>query len=111
MKYSNTVNKMRFDLQARFTKGLKQRIRDLDLIDTGATLRQTESRVIINDDGVDFDVDSTDYFKYLDGNYNIVDATLASREISDLMSELIGQIMLDELMEDEGGSEDFGGMY
>lgn len=100
MKYSNAVDKLRYKLQERFTKGLKDRIKYLDLIDTGKTLRVTEARVIIKGDGVDFDIDSTDYFKYLDGNYNIVDATLASREISDLMSELIGQIMMDELMED-----------
>lgn len=100
MKYSSRTRLFKAKLEDEITKGVKARIKDLDLIDTGKMLNTFNAQVNFEDDGLDMKFTTTDYFKYQDGNNNITDYVLDSAKIVDMMEELFGMMIEDKFMED-----------
>lgn len=100
MKYrSNTISKKAV-LTRELSSALKDRIKQLDLIDTGEMLNSTSVVIDFTIDGLDIQVNSTDYYKYVDGKYNITDYVLDSRHITNLIEELYGEMIVDMFMMD-----------
>lgn len=78
-------------------KLLKQRIKDLGLVDTGQMYDSIMVTPYEDSDGeLGFTVKAEDYFKYLDGDYNIVDYVVNSKEFTNyLKNALIEDINTD----------------
>lgn len=91
---------MKNKLQQLITKRLKIRIKSLGLVGSGKMLSETEAKVIFTNDGIDIDVESTTYFKYLDGEYNIIDYVLNESDVDKAITDLYGQMIIDMLMGD-----------
>ena len=83
-------------LEKDVTKALKDRIINLDLIDTGLMLSKTHSKITIRGFDLDLNIKSTDYFKYLDGDYDIVDWVLNLPSIINQVSEIQTELMFKE---------------
>ncbi len=76
--YNKIANKIR--------KMIKQRIKDLGLIDTGLMY---DSIFVYPDYKGNFTIESEDYFKYLDEPYNITEWVFNSEEFLDFVNETI----------------------
>lgn len=100
MAYSSRTRLFKAKLEDEITKGIKARIKDLDLIDTGKMLNTFDAQVNFEDDGLDMKFTTTAYFKYVNGNYNLTDYVLDSSKIRNMMDELFGMMMEDMMMED-----------
>lgn len=100
MKYSSTTKSKLKTLQTLITKELKARIKSLDLIDTGKMLASTMAHIKFSNDGLDIELESTYYYKYLDSDYNITNYVLEQNNVSELMSEVFGLMIEDILFED-----------
>lgn len=100
MKYSNKTNTKLNDLQALITKELKARIKSLGLVDSGLLLNSTMVNIKFTNDGLDIELKSTDYYKYLDSDYDITDYVMKQNNVSDLMDEVFGLMMMDILLKD-----------
>ena len=100
MKYSSKTNSKLNDLQKLITKELKARIKSLGLVDSGKLLDSIKVHIKLSDDGLDIDLESTDYYKYLDSDYNITNYVLEQNNVSKLMSEVFGLMIEDMFMED-----------
>lgn len=100
MKYSNElISKLKI-LSDLITKGLKDRINQLNLIDTGRMFSITESDIEFSDDGLIINITTTDYYKYLDGRYNLTDYVMDDPSISNMMTDIYGDMVI-EIMFDE----------
>lgn len=100
MKYSSRTRKLKADLEFELIKDIKARITQLDLIDTGKMLNTFDAKISFEDDGLDMKFSTTEYFKYVDGNYNITDYVLDSKKIRNLMDEVFAMMIDDMFMED-----------
>lgn len=100
MKYSNKTNTKLNDLQALITKELKARIKSLGLVDSGLLLNSTMVNIKFTNDGLDIELKSTDYYKYLDSDYDITDYVMKQNNVSDLMDDVFGLMMMDILLKD-----------
>lgn len=101
MTYRSSTRLLKAQLEDAITKGVKDRIRQLDLIDTGKMLNSFDAQVNFEDDGLDMKFSTTDYFKYQDGYNNITDYVLDSPKIVNMMNELFGAMMEDIMMQDD----------
>lgn len=100
MNYSNElISKLKI-LSDLITNGLKDRISQLDLIDTGRMFSITESDIEFSDDGLIINITTTDYYKYLDGRYNLTDYVMNNPSISNMMNDIYGDMII-EIMFDE----------
>lgn len=97
MKYSSTTKSKLNDLQALITKELKARIKSLGLVDSGKLLDSTIVHIKFTNDGLDIEVESTDYYKYLDSDYDITDYVLKQKNVSKLMDEVL-ELMIDDIL-------------
>lgn len=81
----------------KLKKLIKERIKSLGLIDTGAMYDSIMVYPYEDTDGeIGFTVKAEDYFKYLDGDYNIIDYCVNSKEFKDyLRDSLIEDINTD----------------
>jgi len=100
MKYSSKTNSKLKTLQKLITKELKARIKSLGLVASGKLLDSTIVHIKFADDGLDIELESTDYYKYLDSDYNITNYVLEQNNVSKLMAEVFGLMIEDMLMED-----------
>jgi hypothetical protein len=100
MKYNGTIIKKKNHLEKVITDSLKARIKELDLIDTGKMLNTTRCVIDLNDDGFNFDIQSTEYFIFNDNRYDLVDYVFRQKNISELTDDLAGDIVMFYLMED-----------
>jgi hypothetical protein len=74
----------------RIDKIIKDEIRRQDLIDTGKMIGAIKSKVTIGSMGqMDVDVKSTDYFKYVDGNFNILSNAYTSPAFTSVLLDFI----------------------
>lgn len=90
------MDKLIKELESLINNKLKQRIIDLDLVDTGLMRDSTLAKVSLTPDGVEVDIKSTDYFKYLDGDYHI-SIVLTEPVVGDLIGEIMFKRLEDEL--------------
>lgn len=94
-----TYKKSMDRIAKKLTTLLRKRIKQLDLIDTGLMYDSIE---VVVDSGTSFSIITTDYFKYVDGNYDIIDYVLNSKEFTDYAAESLTddiEISLEELFE------------
>jgi hypothetical protein len=84
-------------LEILITNALKARVKQLGLVDTGKLVGSIKCTLQFTSAGFDVNVDGVDYFKYLDGDYNIVDFVLSSKFVSDAITNLYADMVLNEL--------------
>lgn len=78
------------------TKELQNTIRDLGLVDSGKMLNVT--KVIIEyDKDLDINIDSTDYFNFVDEKYKITDIWLSKSITENIIKDMMIDIMEDSL--------------
>jgi len=76
---------------------IKARIKQLELIDTGALY---DSIFVYPDgDSYNYTIKSEPYLKYLDGNYNIIEYCIDSKEFQDYIKESISEDIEIELID------------
>ena len=73
---------------------IQDEIRRQDLIDTGLMLRSVKAKLNIRGNSFTIDVTSTEYFKYVDGNYNIVNNAFNSRDYQTLVVPAIQDLFV-----------------
>lgn len=100
MEYSRKTKNKLNELEKLITKELKDRIKSLDLIDTGLMYNTTEARVKFTDDGLDIEIETTDYYKYLNSDFNIENYVMGLNNVSVLMDEVFSLMIDDILFED-----------
>lgn len=87
------------DLENQLTLSLKERIKELDLIDTGAMYQRSRFTVKLTDIGFDLDVVSTYYFPILDSRYGLVDYVLklpiVNQKIGTVSNSLVDDLIKD----------------
>jgi hypothetical protein len=88
MNYTGEINRKKLRLEKLITDNLRSRIEELNLIDTGEMLNSTQCIITFTSDGMDIDIQSTDYFMYNDDRYDILDYVFKNREIQDLIDEI-----------------------
>ncbi len=80
-------------LSAELTRLVKAEIERQDLIDTGLMLDSTEIFSFYNGADITIEIFSTDYFKYIDGNFSVMDnvtrTTAWQRAMEDAVASLI----------------------
>lgn len=94
---SGEVNKLRSQLVKLITDELKTRIKSLGLIDTGDMLDSTKAVVRIGSAGLDIEIESEDYYVYVDGEYNITDYVMELDSVTNLIGELVTTIAVDDV--------------
>lgn len=78
------------------TKELQNTIRDLGLVDSGKMLNVT--KVIIEyDKDLDINIDSTEYFNFVDEKYKITDIWLSKSITENIIKDMMIDIMEDSL--------------
>lgn len=100
MKYSSKTNRKLKELETLITRELKARIKSLDLIDTGLMYETTEAHLMFTQDGLDIVIVTTDYYKYLNSDFNIENYVMGLNSVSNLMDEVLGLMIEDILFED-----------
>lgn len=100
MNYSIETNSKKNNLELLITKGLRNRIKELDLIDTGTMLSTTVCYISYKDDGLDIKVQSTDYYMYMDSEFNITNYIIETQQVSNMLDDLFGDMIMDIIMED-----------
>lgn len=98
MKYSNELKNDIQRLSKMITNELKNRIKQLDLIDTGRMFSITESDIKFTMDGLDIEITTTDYYKYLDGDYDLTDYVFNLPNISNLINSIYGDMVVEIIM-------------
>lgn len=83
-------------IASKLQKLLKARIKQLGLIDTGLLY---DSISVYPDGDSSFIVKAEDYFKYLDGDYNIISYCVNSKEFLDYVEQSIKEDINIELEE------------
>ena len=80
---------MKRGLENLIERLIKERIKELDLIDTEALYNSIS--VSISDSQNDFkiDISSVDYLEYLDERYDIIDFVLSKPEVTDAIAEYV----------------------
>lgn len=66
---------------------LKDRIKELGLVDTGRMLDSIDVSIRETNDGFDISIMAVDYFEFVDAKYNISEPVLNSDEVTDLVVE------------------------
>lgn len=100
MNYSNETLGYKKRLEDRLTNALKARITDLGLVNSGQMRDSTKAFVDFTDDGLSIRISSTDYFEFLDSDYDITDYCLDLPDISELLTDLYGEMVLDLFFND-----------
>lgn len=75
------------------TSLLKAQIKKEGLYDTGRLYNSIKVDVLINSDGVSFEVLAEDYFEYLDNKYKLMDNVLKNKSIDSLIEAEIAKII------------------
>jgi hypothetical protein len=88
MNYNAEINRKKVRLEKLITDGLRNKIQELNLIDTGEMLDTTQCIIMFTKEGFDIDIQSTEYFIYNDDKYQLLDSVLINREINDLIDEI-----------------------
>lgn len=93
--YSAELYKEKTQLEELITAEIKNRIIDLDLIDTGALYASIKTTITLTDNGYTTDVKGKDYFKYVDGNYGLIDYVLGLQKVSKAATNLYAGLIID----------------
>lgn len=78
---------MKRELESLIERLIKERITELDLIDTGALYDSISVEVIGGQNDFNIDISSVDYLEYLDAEYDIIDFVLSKKEVTDFIAE------------------------
>ena len=82
-----------------FTKLLRSEIRRKGLIDTGALFRSISTSIKYTANGISFEISGEDYFKYVDGNFNVTEDALDSNEFKNKITKLIEDALINVLID------------
>lgn len=91
------IEQIKIELERLTLDKIRQRIIDLDLVDTGKMLESMNVNIVLTSSGFDFEVSSVDYWKYVDGEHNILDWVIEQSDVSDLITELFSELIFKEL--------------
>lgn len=84
-------------LEDTITSKYKQIIQKNNLIDTGRLLREIKAKIIfLNDVEFKINIESPEYFKYLDEEYNISKEVFEDNDVDDYLSKLIDEIIFED---------------
>lgn len=86
---------MKRELENLIEKLIKERITELDLIDTGALYDSISVEIIGSQNDFKIDISSVYYLEYLDAEYDIIDFVLSKTEVTDLIAEYAFDILGD----------------
>lgn len=75
-------------LENEITELIRDEIRRQDLIDTGLMLRSVETKITPSGSNLEIKVSSTDYFKYVDGTYDVIDNAFDTDEYDRIIEDL-----------------------
>lgn len=100
MNYSGELNSKKNGLANLITNRIKQRITDLDLIDTGLMLDISTCVIEFIEDGLDIKIQSTDYYVYVDGNYDLTNYIIDQPDIDMMIKDIIGDMVIEYLFND-----------
>jgi hypothetical protein len=99
MKTNAKIEVEKNRLEQLITTELKNRIKELDLIDTGAMLSTIKSSIKFTSNGYDIDIMSTDYFDEIDLKYEITDYVLNLPMVEEGIGNLFADIVLLEMLD------------
>lgn len=77
------------NIEKALRKAIKKDIINKDLIDTGEMLRSIDVIAVADEDKLILDVIATDYFKYVSGNYDVMEDALNSKEFKDGLDDYV----------------------
>lgn len=100
MKYSNDTERVKLDLERQLTDLVKKRIVDLGLVNSGTMLNESRVTLDYTSNGIDINFISTDYFKYVNDKYDIINYVIRDKKIDDQMTDLFGLMVIDFIMLD-----------
>jgi len=95
------ANKLQFNkkdisqIEQMIVRLVRDEIRKQQLIDTGLMLRSVEAKLKIKGNSFTIDITSTEYFKYVDGDYKILDNVFKGRDYEKLILPMIEQLFVD----------------
>lgn len=76
------------NIEAQLTELFREEIIRQELIDTGLMLRTTRAFLIEAPRGFEINVESTDYFEYIDAKFQVTENVLKSRGFELLLEEI-----------------------
>jgi len=82
------------DLEKTVTKAIKDEIKKKDLIDTGRMLRSIDTVASKTSDGIEIDILAVDYFKYVNGNYDVIEDALNTKAFNDALDDTMTDYIL-----------------
>ena len=99
MKYSNDTEKVKLNLERQLTDLVKIRIVDLGLVDSGTMLNESRVTLDYTINGIDINFSSTDYFKYINDRYDIINYVIRDKKIDDQLVDLFGRMVVDYMLD------------
>lgn len=100
MKYSKDTERVKLDLERQLTDLVKKRIVDLGLVNSGTMLNESRVTLDYTSNGIDINFISTDYFKYVNDKYDIINYVIRDKKIDDQITDLFGLMVIDFIMLD-----------
>lgn len=99
MKYSKETERVKLNLENQLTELVKKRIVDLGLVDSGVMLKESRVTLDYTTNGIDINFISTDYFKYVNDKYDIINYVIRDKNIDDQIADLFGRMVIDYMLD------------
>ena len=99
MKYSKETERVKLNLERQLTELVKKRIVDLGLVDSGVMLKESRVTLDYTTNGIDINFISTDYFKYVNDKYDIINYVIRDKNIDDQLVDLFGRMFIDYMLD------------
>ena len=93
LKFNKTIISK---IESTITGLIREEITRQDLIDTGNMIRSIKTTAKVSSNNFTFSVEAVDYFKYIDGDYNIVSNVMKGGGYT-LVEGLIQELYVDAL--------------
>jgi hypothetical protein len=98
MNYNGKINNLKLTLESDIENEYKLRIKELNLIDTGETLRSIKCSIVFTSDGFNIEITSTPHYKYLDNKYGITTYVINLNKIDEGITNLYAEIILNNIL-------------
>lgn len=96
--YSQKTEAKRKQLGDTITNAYKDRMKELDLVDSGSLISTFKATVAYTDDGITVITDAQDYFKYVEARYNLTSYVMDTPEVSKGITDLMGSMVVDIIL-------------
>jgi len=78
---------------------IRKRTVELGLIDTGLMYKSYTVDVVIKPDlDITIEINSTDYFKYVEANYGLIDWVIEQTSFSEAYTDLFAEVITNEIL-------------